>query len=269
MVIGKNINKKKGNNLLGFFLKVFSFGKKIYPKKYSVQENLSQKFFKLSNTCQIPRLNVFYKNYFNESKNGCFVEVGAFDGEYVSNTSGLADLGWTGFYIEPIPLYYERCKERHKKNCNIKVSNFAIGSKPGIGEIYIGGPLSTIRNDVRENFEMLDWSNNKFSNKKVLIDVLTLEEYLVKNRISKEFELLVIDVEGYEWEVLKNFRIKEWMPQMVIIELHDQNPDYQILKEECMNIVSYFYDNEYKVIYKDLSNTIYIPKNSNPKFSEE
>ena len=54
---------------------------------------------------------------------------------------------------------------------------------------------------------------------------------------------------------------------MVIIELHDQNDTYLFLREECNNIVHYFEDNDYRVIYKDFSNTIYVSKDFYPEFT--
>jgi FkbM family methyltransferase len=203
--------------------------------------------------------------YFSRISDGCFVEIGAYDGEYASNTSGLADIGWTGYYIEPVPEYYQRCKARHAdNNKNITTNQCAIGAESGQVEINVGGPLSTIRNEMRQNFETLCWAKGKFSGEKIQVPQLTLEEYLIKHRVEPLFELLVIDVEGYEWNVLRNFDIQKWYPQMVIVELHDQNNDYLLIREECNNIVRYFDDNGYKVIYKDFSNTIYVPKDSYP-----
>ena len=56
---------------------------------------------------------------------------------------------------------------------------------------------------------------------------------------------------------LKNFKINQWNPKAVIIELHDNNPIYECLREDCDNIVDYFKYHKYKPIYKDKSNTIY------------
>lgn len=225
-------------------------------------------FYKLSLTCQVPKLNIIYEQYFDRRSDGYFVEVGAYDGEYSSNTSGLADIGWFGYYIEPVPEYFQHCKIRHAKNRNITVSQYAIGIEQGKVEINVGGPLSTISDEMRIHFDSLDWAKDGFKlGKKVQVDQLTLEGYLVEHGLKPQFELLVVDVEGYEWNVLRNFDIQKWRPQMVIIELHDQNDDYLLIREDCNNIVRYFDDNGYKVIYKDFSNTIYVPKESYPRNS--
>ena len=222
-------------------------------------------YYKLSPTCQIPKLHMIYELYFGHKSDGCFVEVGAYDGEYSSNTSGLADIGWFGYYIEPVPEYFLRCKERHVKNKNIVVSQYAIGPKRGTVEINLGGPLSTISEDMKHNFYSLDWAKECFKEeKKIFAEQITLEDYLTKQEIKPGFELLVVDVEGYEWNVLHPFNISKWKPKMVIIELHDQNDDYLLIREECNNIVRYFKENGYKVIYKDFTNTVYVPEDSYP-----
>ena len=99
------------------------------------------RFYKLSPTCQIRKLDIIYEQYFGRRTDGYFVEVGAYDGEYSSNTSGLADVGWFGYYIEPVPEYFQLCKARHARNKNITVSQYAVDSESGKVEISKGGPL--------------------------------------------------------------------------------------------------------------------------------
>ena len=217
-------------------------------------------YYKLPRKCQIPRLECLYTKYFGEIDDGAFVEVGAFDGESVSNTCYLADLGWKGFYIEPVPEYFEKCVIRHQSNKKIKVHNIAIGPSDGKVRINIAGYLSTIDVETRNTFKNLAWAKDKITDEYVEAVQTTLDRYLSENDIDKEFELLVVDVEGYEWDVLKAFDVKLWSPKMVIIELHDQNPDYPHLMEKCGNIVKYFEKANYRVVYKDFTNTVYVNK---------
>lgn len=217
-------------------------------------------YYNLSQSCQIPRLHCLYEKYFGEINNGVFVEVGAFDGEYSSNSSCLADLGWNGFYIEPVPEYYKRCVRRHQQNKNTKVFNFAIGPRTDRVKINISGPLSTADAKTRDAFKNLSWSKNKITDDYVEVEQITLEDFLKKEDVIAGFELLVVDVEGYEWDVLKQFDIKAWSPEMVLIELHDQNPDYPHLKEKCKKIVEYFERANYRVVYKDFTNTVYVKR---------
>jgi hypothetical protein len=60
-------------------------------------------------------INIVYEDIFGFKTNGVFVEIGAFDGETASFTCFLADIGWTGHYVEPIKRYLINCLNRHKK----------------------------------------------------------------------------------------------------------------------------------------------------------
>lgn len=224
-------------------------------------------YYRIANTCQIPKLGFLYEKYFGQTDKGIFVEVGAYDGEYVSNTSCLADLGWKGHYIEPVPEYFNKCSNRHKQNRPTKVSNFAVGAYNGRIQINVSGPMSTIDKETEQVFKKLPWSKELISSQYIDVDQITLDDYLVANDVEKFFDLLVIDVEGYEWEVLKGLDIQLWKPKMVIIELHDQNPDYPHLAEKCQLIVRYFETHSYRIIYKDFSNTIYINPSIFDQFS--
>lgn len=224
----------------------------------------TKRYYELSDTCQIPNLDYLYEKYFGNIDNGLFVEVGAYDGEYVSNTSGLADKGWTGFYIEPVTVHYNLCRERHKNNKNIKVHKLAIGAEDREIEINIAGPISSIRSDVLNNFRQLEWSKHLFQKNSELLrdkaNQITLDSFLANHGIKPYFELLVVDVEGGEYDVFKGFHIDFWKPNMIIVELHDQNSDYPFLQKECVMVSEKIVSSGYRVIYKDYSNTIFITK---------
>jgi len=65
--------------------------------------------YKPLSDCQIPRLDEIYLKNFGYKTDGTFVEIGAYDGHSISNTSFLADIGWKGIYVEPVKEYYEKC----------------------------------------------------------------------------------------------------------------------------------------------------------------
>ena len=213
--------------------------------------------YNIKKDCQITGLNEIYKNLFGYKENGTFIEIGANDGQSFSNTCFLADIGWQGVYVEPIKEYYQKCKARHENNKNVHVVHKAISSKDHNLTIYKGGVLSTASKKAYDNFKKISWASNHFKGEKETSQAITLQKLLEINKIQPNFELMVIDVEGFEWEVLKNFKIDQWRPKAVIIELHDNNPNYKCLKDDCDNIVDYFKYHKYKPIYKDKSNTIY------------
>lgn len=207
-------------------------------------------FYKLGVDCQIPGLGDIYSRYLGNTNNGTFVEVGAYDGHEWSNTYCLADMGWRGLYIEPDPSLFERCKGWHKKHSKVSCINTAIGAENGIIQSFYSpkAQLHTADPEFATHFKAvpgLNWEAH------------TLEYILDAYKIEPGFDLLVIDVEGYEPEVLRGFNIMWWKPHMVIIEAHEQHP-VQELGANTDVINAYFDRFDYTKIYSDKYNNIYV-----------
>ncbi len=214
--------------------------------------------YQASKTCQIPGLAQIYEQYLGFKTDGTFVEVGAFDGEYVSNTSNLADLGWYGHYIEPVPDHAAACRKRHAKNKNTKVFDLAIAEKDGEATIHVGGPLSTMDPESLRLYQTFDWAQGYHSGKVVKTRQTTLDQFLRSAQIQPGFDLLIVDVEGYEWNVFQRFDIAHWQPRMAIVELHDEAEAYVSIRESCLKVAQLFRDHGYRPVFKDGTNTVFL-----------
>lgn len=210
-------------------------------------------------TCQIKNLSEIYEKYFGYPSKGYFVEVGAYDGEFASNTSCLADHGWEGLYIEPIYDHYLKCMKRHDKN-NVTVANVAIGLEEGEKTIYYGDTLTTLDRDQVERYSQIDWARHiRFS--ETVCDQMRLDTLMQKLEVPKEFDILVVDVEGKESEVFQTFDLEEWKPKMLIVELEDEHPSfqkYENLVQDIKNLREFIFSMGYVEIFKDHINTVFI-----------
>lgn len=115
-------------------------------------------FYKPSSSCQIPELAGLYSLYLGERSTGFFVEVGAFDGISYSNSSCLAEAGWEGILIEPIPEFAISCKELYSNNDRIRIVEAAIGASNGMIDIAIAGPLTTVCSSLLESYKEIAWA---------------------------------------------------------------------------------------------------------------
>jgi len=218
---------------------------------------------KFSESCQITGLDNIFKQYGFDNKLGLFVEIGAFDGETHSNTSGLADAGWRGVYVEPIKEYADKCIERHKSN-NVETINVAAGVKTGVATMKIAGELSTSISNPRTMYHsagLADLYDGENQHETRTVPVLTLETILRMSAVNHNFDLLVLDCEGKEWDVLREFSMNVWQPQMVIIEMHEQSPEWQAIKDikrDTKAINDYMSLFEYTKIHSDEINTIFV-----------
>lgn len=208
--------------------------------------------FKPRPDCQIAGLGQIYDRYFRQLTMGRFVEVGAFDGVSYSNTVFLAECGWTGLYIEAHPQFAKVCAEKHKNHPNVKVLPNAVGNREGQVKLYEIGECSTIRWDK----SAVDWGGKQ--ERFVMADMKTLNTILEEEKWEPGFELLVIDVEQAELDVLAGFNLKHWVPQMVIVETHEQDPAPE-RNWKAKPIRKHFIQAGYSVIHTDHINTIFVP----------
>lgn len=151
------------------------------------------------------------------TKNGFYIDVGAFHPRQYSNTWLLRKkLGFHGMNIEPSDRGIKQFERRRKKDINLKVlCSYKVGllnfqenkTDPALSKICIP------KNDAEVNFE---WGYDLGS---------ICGVYKVFN-----IDLLSIDVEGYELAVLEghDWRIS---PKVIICELNDDVTETYILQK--------------------------------------
>lgn len=210
-------------------------------------------------TCQIPNLEDLYIELFGYKPNGVFVEIGAYDGETCSNTSFLADLGWTGFYVEPVEQYAVACSQRHRHN-KVKVLQAAIGNQHQEVEIYIGGVLSSIAKHHIKAFKQLDWARNHHQGDYQTIQMLLPDELislLFKSQIH-HVDLLVIDVEGFEYPIVSTWNFDRLCPSVIVVESRDQSPEFGFeIQQESKQMIDILESKGYRVFWRDDCNIIF------------
>ena len=178
-------------------------------------------------SCQIPDLAEILEDKFGLRADGMFVEVGAFDGQTCSNTSFLADLGWHGLYIEPVPAFAEMCAARHRGNAGVQVANCAIGETEKLIELHIGSVLTTADPAMKAAYGQIDWAQSLLQGRTIPVKQVPLATVLRAAGMPKRFDLLVVDVEGGEEGVFNSFSLDDWRPRMMIVELEDEHPSFQ------------------------------------------
>jgi FkbM family methyltransferase len=210
--------------------------------------------------CQVRGLDAIYNAAFGHLKQGVFVEVGAYDGQRYSNTCFLADLGWRGLYVEPVPDYAAACTERHRNNPGVAVVNAAAGSSAGAAELHLAGVFTTKNDDVYSAYHHIPWAKAALSGRTVTAAVTTLDRLLEERGITPGFELLVVDVEGGEPEVFAGFDLARWKPQLLIVELADRHPDFaaiESIRGPAAGVRRQIVAAGYDEVYVDSINTVF------------
>lgn len=175
------------------------------------------------------RIDEKLKKYLNY-RNGTYIELGANDGLFSSNTYHLQkQLNWKGILIEPALDLYFKCK-RNRGNCNL-VLNYACVpfsyKEKFVTMIYSGAMTTTddLQNEI-ENPGNHAKSGGKFiPNYDKLIRFATqgktLNKILIEANVKDEIDFLSLDVEGVEIEVLKGIDFKKYSFKYMLIESRD------------------------------------------------
>lgn len=177
-------------------------------------------------------------NYFNNKKDGVFIELGGLDGIRHSNTFLLENkYNWSGLIIEPSPSLYKELKI----NRNVYTENTLIGDKKqeNIDFLYIEDKTKCIGlQGIVENYHPIHLNrvmqelNNK-SYKIIKIDMVTLQEISDKYNISK-VDYLSLDVEGSELKVLEGIDFVKLDIKLIGVEINykdDEAKIYDILNK--------------------------------------
>lgn len=182
------------------------------------------------------------ENIFKNKKNGVFLEIGALDGIFLSNTYFFeTQLDWTGICFEPNSQQYPQLKKN--RNCikeNIAVSDF-VGTTEFL-EIYgYGKGLSGIIEDYNSNHlgRVKNELNHKenLGSKKVTVNVDKLTNILTKHNIY-EVDFCTIDTEGNEYKILKDFDFETFKIKVFMIENnYNDSKIVDLLKSKGYNLV--------------------------------
>ena len=171
-------------------------------------------------------------NTWNLSESKFFVEFGATDGVYHSNTWLLEkSLGWSGILAEPCKSWHANLfKER---NCIIDTRCVAPESGKQVDFLEIDGAREKMELSVISSYANSDCHLQARAGKKKSYNVETtsLNDLLAYHRAPKRINYLSIDTEGSEYDIIKNFDFSKYQIDIITIEHNfKQGTRNQILK---------------------------------------
>ncbi|MFA5023524.1 MAG: FkbM family methyltransferase [Patescibacteria group bacterium] len=158
------------------------------------------------------------KKIFHNIKNGYFVDIGANDGISYSNTYFFENKGWKGLCVEPIPEIFEKLQKNRICEC---ICGAVSDQQAEYSDfLHITGALemlSGIINKYEKNhIARIDKEMYKSKEEKKIIQVKNYHfNQIVKN---KNIDYLSIDVEGSEFDIIKNIDFSKFEIKVISIE---------------------------------------------------
>lgn len=134
-----------------------------------------------------------------------FLQIGANDGKSQDPIHQFNNK-WTGHFIEPLEKPFTALKANYKAQSNKHYYNQAIGKTNGETEIHV--PIE--ETDFNTKIASLNKGGGllgDFETKALNVKVNRLDDFLEQNSI-KHFDLMLLDVEGYELNILMDYSFK-------------------------------------------------------------
>jgi len=170
-----------------------------------------------------------------------FVEIGANDGDHHDHLRPfILSRPWRGIMVEPVPYIFERLVRNYGGIDRVIPANVAIGERDGELPFY---HLAEPGPEERERLP--DWFDGigSFSRAAVVSHARAIpdvEERIVEREVPamtfdslcrqnavESVDLVVIDTEGYDWQILQSIDLAAWHPRLVIYEHYHLTPDEQ------------------------------------------
>lgn len=156
---------------------------------------------------------------FHDEPPGFFVDVGAGHpvlGSVVKNLSDL--LSWQGVHIDPDPRLTEDLRTAYPADI---VASVAAGRSVGQQTLHLVdgvGGLTTLDRDIASSHRQTGSCVQPIS-----VEVRPLNQILAEADVPAGFDLLKVDVEGYESSVFAGIDLAHWAPRVILVEANAPN----------------------------------------------
>lgn len=188
-----------------------------------------------------------------------FIQIGANDGKrHDPIFRYITQYGWRGILVEPVPSYFGRLKHNYRTVPQLVFENIAISDADGERDFY----------RVQDGQDHLpDWCRGIGTlYPQVLLKhrwiIPGLQDYVVKEQVKclsfnsllekhevRKIELLLIDAEGYDYEIIKQVDFKRLPPAMVCYEHKHLSRAHRLACERSLTTNGY-------VVVRRLGNTL-------------
>lgn len=188
---------------------------------------------------------LFVINFLNFKKKSFFIEFGASDGIFCSNTYILEKFFlWDGILAEPSKFWQKKIKKNRK--CKVFYGAISTQSKKKIN----------FYENISPGLSSLFCSKKNFV-KSYKVNTLSINDLLKKYKSPKNIDYLSIDTEGKEYEIIKSLNFKKYRPKIITIE-HNYKSDkklienflirknYKTFNKSLTQYDMWFYDKEIK-----------------------
>ena len=185
---------------------------------------------------------------FLKKGNGIYVDVGANDPVFNSNTKRFYDKGWHGINIEPGVEQFEKFISSRGRDINL---NVGVGPIKGTMDFYrVIGDSTLSSFNKKAAMKMAEKYELKVAKEEVV--VLRLVDIFYEHLMDQHVDFMSVDAEGFDLDVLKSNDWSKFRPSLIMVEVDSQYKE----------IVSYMDNCNYAHIFNNFHNAIFLDSNT-------
>ena len=165
--------------------------------------------------------DVLLAELFGYKTDGFFIEIGAYDGLYLSNSYFFEQLGWRGLLVEPLPEKAAACRRNRPGSIVIEA---ALGRQPGtatLTEVLDGGAREDVLSYIGGNEQIagkLARLNTQTRSYQVTVKSFPQVMAEAGHRPGMAIDFISIDCEGMDLEILQTIDLDQWQPRIFVLE---------------------------------------------------
>lgn len=165
--------------------------------------------------------------FFKDRNDGFYIDVGAGNPDIDSVTKLFYLKGWRGINVEPISHIHRYISRRRTKDINLNIGLSDKTGKLTFREYGTNG-FSTFSSKMKDDYASHpDATTDNYLDYEV--DVITLKEVFESYTKGITVQFLKVDVEGYEYEVLKGNDWTKYRPELLCVEANHIMNDWRPL----------------------------------------
>ena len=194
------------------------------------------RFRRLERRLALPRLLSAFADAYPQA---VFVEIGSNDGEQHDHLRPhILARDWSGVMVEPVPYVFARLQANYARVPRVTLENAAIAHRDG--EL----PFFHLRDaDEAERATLPDWYDGvgSFNREAILshapqmpdiaqrivrrdVPALSFSTLCLRHGITR-LDLLLIDTEGYDWEIIRSIDLAAHRPRLLVYEHFHLSPE--------------------------------------------
>jgi FkbM family methyltransferase len=188
------------------------------------------------------------KRLIGQRENLFIVEVGSNDGKSGDPLYPLirSHRSWEVLFIEPVPFLFEQLKRNHGGNPRFRYEQVAIAESPQTLPFYYVSPdarrevphlpdfCTQIGSFFRKNVEkhMADELDKYII--EMPVEAVPLATVLERQQVPR-IDVLLIDTEGYDWQVLRQLDLSRYSPYIIFFEHKFLSPEDKAASREFLS----------------------------------